>query len=188
MDSRHQNPAAGGTNHPTQMLEDEHVLIETVIAALATMVRRSRETGNLEIEDAREAVGFFRDFADGAHHEKEEQYLFPAMEKAGLPASAGPTSVMREEHERGRTHIRAMSAALDASPPDLAAFQQHASSFGMLLRDHIAKENQVLFPMAAQLLDPAAQGELALAFAAQDPAIRTRFAAIAAKLSETYAQ
>ncbi len=187
MDARNEYPAPGSAR-PTLVLEDEHELIETVLGALSSMIRRSRASGNLELADARAVVAFFRDFADGAHHEKEELHLFPAMEQAGLPPHAGPTSVMREEHEIGRGHMRAMGAALDATPPDVARFQKQASAFVVLLRDHIAKENQVLFPMAEQLLSPAATSEVARAFAAQDPAIREHFNAVAAQLSAAYAE
>lgn len=187
MNARDEYPAASSTR-PTLVLEGEHELIETVLGALSSMVRRSRVSGSFKLPDARAAVAFFRDFADGAHHEKEELHLFPAMEQAGLPPHAGPTSVMREEHEIGRGHMRAMGAALDATPPDVAAFQEQASAFVVLLRDHIAKENQVLFPMAEQLLSPAATSDVARAFAAQDPAIRTHFDAVAERLSAAYAE
>jgi len=188
MDEMHQDRGGQGAMSATGVLEEEHVVIKSVLGALEVMVRRSRDTGALDQSDAREVIRFFTEFADGAHHEKEEQHLFPAMERAGLPSHAGPTSVMREEHEAGRIHIRAMTAALDAAPPDIDAFQTRASSFVLLLRDHIAKENEVLFHMASQLLDAATQQELSAAFAAQDPAIRAHFDAVAAELRSTYTE
>jgi len=188
MDARQDGSSPQDPTRVTQMLEEDHVVIESVLSALSVMIRRSRDTGALDLDDARETIRFLTEFADTAHHEKEELHLFPAMERAGLPPQGGPTSVMREEHDAGRAHVRAMTAALDASPPDIDAFQTRASSFVLLLRDHIAKENQVLFQMADQLLSPEAQQEINAAFAAADPAIRTHFAAVAARLSSTYAE
>ncbi len=37
-------------------------------------------------------VDFIRNFADRCHHGKEEDNLFPAMEKRGIPRQAGPGS------------------------------------------------------------------------------------------------
>ena len=47
-------------------------------------------------------VEFFRVFADKCHHGKEEDLLFPEMEKAGVPKEMGPIGVMLAEHQQGR--------------------------------------------------------------------------------------
>jgi hemerythrin-like domain-containing protein len=177
---------AANARRATEILEQEHVVISSVVDSLIAMSRRIKDGGDVPVQDARDAARFMSDFADGAHHEKEERLLFPAMEAAGLPPHAGPTSVMREEHEAGRRHVRAMTAALDASPADLDTFAQHAGAFAHLLRDHITKENQVLFPMADQLLRPDVQSTMLVEFQAQDPAIVTYWAEIAARLTLAY--
>jgi hemerythrin-like domain-containing protein len=67
---------------------------------------------------------------------------------------------MLDEHESGRRHVAAMAATLERAAagdaPALAAFERHAGDLDALLREHIAKEDQVLFPMAEDLLDGAA--------------------------------
>jgi hemerythrin-like domain-containing protein len=59
---------------------------------------------------------------------------------------------MRAEHTEGRDHIQAMNSALrDATRGDSAAiehFVEHAQAYVRLLREHIAKEDNCLFPMA----------------------------------------
>lgn len=126
-------------------------------------------------EDARadlaEVVGLVRSFADDAHHGKEEGLLFPAMEAAGLPREFGPTACMRHEHEQGREFVRSMHAALEqlaAGADARAGFVAAARGFERLLRAHITKENEVLFPMAGRMLAPDALASLGRAFVESD--------------------
>ena len=53
-------------------------------------------------------------FADKCHHGKEEDVLFPELEKAGIARQGGPIGVMLHEHVSGREFIRRMSEALPA--------------------------------------------------------------------------
>jgi hemerythrin-like domain-containing protein len=152
------------TPRPTEILSAEHRVIEQVLAVLEKMSDRARTEGEVCLSSARDAIAFLRTFADKCHHGKEEARLFPAMERHGLPADAGPTAVMRAEHEMGREAVRRMDEAVVAhAKGDASAasrFAYHAHGFVELLREHIAKEDQVLFPMADRMLPPAVQTEL----------------------------
>ncbi|MFQ5830123.1 MAG: hemerythrin domain-containing protein [Candidatus Methylomirabilia bacterium] len=98
---------------PTAILREER---ETILRALALLERLGE---NLEAGKPvdREALGwlmqFFRTFADRRHRGKEEQHLFPALERRGVPREGEPLGVMREEHEEGRALVRAMAAGDD---------------------------------------------------------------------------
>jgi len=152
----------------TEILMSEHRVIERVLLCLDAMAESAFKKGTIDVPSARDALEFLRTFADGCHHMKEESRLFPAMERCGLPADAGPTSVMRHEHEIGRAHIRKMAEAIEASErgearaADMFAFE--ARGFVDHLRDHIAKEDQILFPMADRMLSGAVQDELLRGF------------------------
>jgi hemerythrin-like domain-containing protein len=152
----------------TEILTDEHRVIERVLLCLDKMAEQAFSKSSIDVDSARDAISFIRTFADGCHHMKEEHRLFPAMERCGLPQEAGPTAVMRHEHEIGRAAVRKMNEAVaafekgDASAADRFAFE--ARGFVELLRDHIAKEEQVLFPMADRMLPAAVQDELLVGF------------------------
>ncbi|NUQ61855.1 MAG: hemerythrin domain-containing protein [Pirellulales bacterium] len=154
--------------NPTDILKNEHRVIEQVLNCLERMAEEARRYGELDIHSAREAIDFFRTFADGCHHHKEETHLFPAMEAKGLPRQGGPTGVMLYEHEAGRQHIRAMAEAVEAAVAgDQAArdrFSQHARDYIELLREHIGKEDHCLFGMAGQMFTPADQAALLAKF------------------------
>jgi hemerythrin-like domain-containing protein len=176
---------------PTAVLHAEHRIIERVLHVLSVLAAQAREGRELDAGDARDAVDFIASYADRCHHGKEEAQLFPAMERCGIPHDVGPTAVMRQEHDEGRAHVRAMRSALEATPPDAATFGRRAGAFVLLLRDHIVKEDQVLFPMAEQMLSPEAKAELAEVFRRVDDMDigdeeRARCLAIADRLISRY--
>jgi hemerythrin-like domain-containing protein len=86
----------------------------------------------------------------------------------GLPTQVGPVAVMLSEHELGRAEIAGMRAAIDGpdrvSPDRALRFAVHARTYVDLLRDHIDKENNVLFPMADGMFSAAEQVELLRSF------------------------
>ncbi|MCX7887840.1 MAG: hemerythrin domain-containing protein, partial [Verrucomicrobiae bacterium] len=96
---------------PTEILMAEHRVIEQVLNVLEAMAERAAN-GDLNRQEARDAVAFFRGFADRCHHGKEEAQLFPAMEAKGIPREGGPIGVMLCEHEQGRAAVRGMAEAV----------------------------------------------------------------------------
>lgn len=132
-------------------LMHEHEAILFSLGILEKIAGYARSGGEFDISDARNLVGFLKEFADGCHHGKEEGILFPAMEAAGIPNEGGPIGVMLHEHVLGRERIRGMTAALEGSG-DPESFAREAAGYIELLRQHIEKENQVLFPMGERML------------------------------------
>jgi hemerythrin-like domain-containing protein len=142
----------------TQVLRDEHRLILQALASLEAAARRLGG-GTLSEELWAAMIGWLRAFADRNHHAKEESALFPAMVQAGVPARGGPIDVMLNEHTEGRALLRTMESRAPAER--VAAAHRYVG----LLRDHIDKENGVLFPLADAVLDEREQAELCRAFA-----------------------
>lgn len=149
---------------PTQILNEEHRVILRVLAALERIAEATRAAGRIPARSAADALDFLATFADRCHHGKEEELLFPALVKKGLPREVGPVAVMLAEHDEGRALVRAMRAALAGEGRPAEDFARAASEFVELLRAHIAKEDQVLFPMADGMLAEAEQAELLGAF------------------------
>jgi hemerythrin-like domain-containing protein len=94
---------------------------------------------------------FFRDFADRCHHAKEEDLLFPLLEKEkGFSTESGPTAVMRAEHVEGRACVRRMGESIDAAEAGdktaVGRFVEAAAAYVDFLRSHIGKEDHCLFP------------------------------------------
>jgi hemerythrin-like domain-containing protein len=153
---------------PTEILSNEHRVIEILLQCLDRMTEEAERTGSLEKEPAEQALEFIRNFADGCHHGKEEVHLFPAMEEKGVPREGGPIGVMLHDHETGRGFVRGMSAQVNAAsegdPAALAAFAANARGYINLLVAHIQKEDHVLFPLADRAFSDDDQQALLAAF------------------------
>jgi len=153
---------------PTDILSDEHRVIEQVVDCLGKISEQASSEGRLDAQSARDAISFFRNFADRCHHAKEEDHLFPAMEAKGLPREGGPTGVMLAEHRQAREHIRSMDGSIEAASQGdanaLRKFVQHAQAYSHLLRNHIEKEDHCLFAMANEAFTAEDQRQLLLTF------------------------
>lgn len=108
---------------------------------------------------------FFQLFADRCHHSKEEQHLFPALERHGVPREGGPVGVMLHEHETGRGLLRVMAEGADREVAEAIR------AYGSLLRAHISKENEILFPIAEQVLAEEEQRAIVQAFDALEQVV-----------------
>ncbi len=134
----------------TKELRDEHEGIQVMLRVLKVLARKAASGEAYDKEHAGKVIEFLRVFADKCHHGKEEDVLFPELEKAGIARQGGPVGVMLQEHEAGRDCIRRMAAGLEAG--DDAEFATAAAGYIELLTAHIRKENEVLFKMADQVL------------------------------------
>ncbi len=113
-----------------------------------------REVTEEVLEGIRRATAFINKEVR-VHNEKEEELLFPELEKV-LPPK-GPTFVMREEHRRLWEVLEKVETTLERLERDREAIDELVAPVQFvvqLLSEHIHKENSVLFPMAKQLLAP----------------------------------
>lgn len=150
---------------PTGILSDEHRVIERVLEAVERLAKGP--VGALE--PWKKAIEFIRGFADECHHFKEEKVLFPALEAHGIPNEGGPVGMMLTEHEEGRSYVRAMLAALtlieSKNEAGKESLRQSAQAYCRLLREHIQKEDDVLFRMADDVIPADEQQKLLASFA-----------------------
>jgi len=153
---------------PNEILMREHRVIEQVLDCVEELAERAERDRKLDGPSAREAIDFLRNYADRWHHCKEEERLFPMLEARGLSPHQGPTYAMRFEHRQGRAHIGEMNDTIEgAAAGEEAAvgrFVSHARSYVSLLREHIQKEDDCLFPIADQTLSDDDRHELARQF------------------------
>ncbi len=149
-------------------LRQEHEVIEKGLLLLAHVTERIREGSGIPEGFAPWVIGFIRDFADGSHHQKEEQALFPLMERRGVRNAGGPLGCMLFEHELARERTQAMESAALAG--DAVGFANAAEEYVALLREHMLKENVILFRMAEQCLRPGDDENLVGQFSTVDQA------------------
>jgi len=156
------------------ILMDEHRTIERVLHALERAADHLDGDGSVRPGFFLDAAAFIGGFADGCHHQKEEGALFPAMIESGMPPDDGPIAIMLEEHEEGRRFAREIRAAAGLPETDPEARRRLISAargYVRLLREHIEKEDDLVFPMADTLLSPARQEALLQDFGRFDAAL-----------------
>ena len=98
-----------------------------------------------------DAIKYFQDFHDGLerHLQMEETILFPEFER--IPGNtAGPTSMMRMEHQQMRLVTERMSYAVGQHDED--DFLGHAETLNILMQQHNLKEENILYPMIDNVL------------------------------------
>jgi hemerythrin-like domain-containing protein len=148
-----------------EMLMKEHRLIERALDAMEGWLKTlSPESGSDDKAELARFVSFIRGFADAYHHGKEEDILFVAMVEHGFPRREGPIAVMLHEHDLGRSLVSALDALAQQSTTwsqeDRGTLEQTVQEFSALLRRHIQKEDQVLYPMADARLPEAVKEEM----------------------------
>ena len=124
----------------TQQLKEEHEGVLLMLRILAEVSRELATIGTIAKEHFEGILEFLKVFVDKCHHGKEEELLFPALVKVGIPHD-GPIAAMLFEHEMGRKYIRVMTDAFeryklkDASAA--SAIVQNAQAYIELLTEHI---------------------------------------------------
>jgi hemerythrin-like domain-containing protein len=146
----------GCVSKAIDVLMTEHRLIERVLGSLESF--GAAVEGGLPVERSivSDYAGFFRGYADRYHHGKEEDILFKRMIDRGFPTETGPLAVMLHEHEQGRARVAVLRQVGQGegavTPAEKQVLLTSAHEFIPLLRQHILKEDRILYPMAAQLL------------------------------------
>jgi hemerythrin-like domain-containing protein len=136
-------------------LKAEHDLIERGLTLLARAMARLEAGQPLPEGFPQWAPRFFQRFSDHCHHAKEEDVFFPVLKQRGIPEQGGPIGVMLHEHVLGRDCVGRMREASQAQPFDAHTFADAARKYIPLLRQHIFKENNVLFRMAERVMSEA---------------------------------
>lgn len=136
----------------TQTLITEHENILRMIDVMHKASIKGIQEGVVDIADFKTMVDFIRQYADKTHHGKEETYLFKAMTDAlGEMGTVLVRQGMLVEHDMGRLYVSELDAALDAqetnpAPEHLLEILVAAGSYRALLKRHIHKENNAVFP------------------------------------------
>ncbi len=152
----------------TEILRDEHELIKLGLNLLDQMCEKMDKGEKVEPLHLEKVLEFIQVFADDCHHGKEEELLFPAMEKAGVQREGGPLCAMLMEHQMCRCRVNGMKGEMagikKGDKKAVKRFVTHAIDYILMLTQHIEKENHCLFPMVEMALSPSVQNELAQDF------------------------
>ncbi len=180
---------------PTEKLSKEHEAILTLTGVLTRLADRLETGAPVDPNDIDRTLDFIHVFAQKSHRTKEEDYLFPALAKAGLDQDHGPIDMMLAEHAASRTSAEAMARAVPGlrtgDEHAAAAFAAAARRYGDVVAVHMAKEDRILYPLANSRLTADAQAALEKNFAEVEEAavgggLREEYCRLLNRLERTY--
>lgn len=165
----------------TQALVDEHRLILRMITLLERNASRMADGSYSNWKFYLDGVDFIRNFADRFHHAKEEDVLFEALVKNGMPRENSPIAAMLMEHGQGRAFVMAMETAtleaLDGKTGRERIIADNALAYAALLREHIAKEDEILYPLAERVIPDTMRDDIIAGYAAAEARTTADFSA-----------
>ena len=135
----------------TMVTEHEHILemLDELQKIAHQLSRDDKKSGTIFMARANELA--VKIVGAEPHHQREEQVLFPAIEEVGI---SGPTQVMRMEHEVMREMKHDLKSETENIDVDWSVRVEKVSQLILelcsTLRQHIDKENNILYPMALQ--------------------------------------
>ena len=140
----------------TNTLVEEHRLIKRMLALVEQFAPQTAEGTFRDWQFYLDGVDFIRNYADRFHHAKEEDILFEALVTNGMPRQNSPVAAMLMEHDLGRSYVTALEDAARKAQAGESGQQliisYNALAYATLLREHISKEDEILYPLAERVI------------------------------------
>ena len=136
------------------ILLEEHQNIEKLLLVLEHELEIFDTGGRPDYEILQAMIQYFQDYPESCHHPKEEM-IFEKL-KARDPAAAKRFGDVEAEHDREARRLRSFARAVDSVLADQEflreSFHLAVQDFVRHQREHLQKEERLLFPAAAKAL------------------------------------
>ena len=147
-----------------EVLRQEHRNIEKLLWVLERELSAFDRGERPDYEVVLAAIDYFKDYPDACHHPKEDM-IFERLNVRDAVAAA-TIGDLEAEHQEGARRLRRVGQTIEAvlSDQDLLRHTVHdiLRDFIDHERQHMAKEERLLFPAALSALLPADWAEIAL--------------------------
>jgi hemerythrin-like domain-containing protein len=134
---------------PTEDLMREHGVLRRILLVYDETARRLTSDDAVAMSVLGAAANIVHRFVEGYHEKLEEEFVFPALEKAGKLTDL--TKVLRVQHLAGRklteAILRGAKTGKGASADQRRAIVADIQSFGRMYAPHAAWEDTELFPV-----------------------------------------
>ncbi|HPQ16065.1 MAG TPA: hemerythrin domain-containing protein [Bryobacteraceae bacterium] len=157
-----------GDSVALDVLEHEHDVIRKAAAGMEALAARLESGRTVDVNLLNGVVEFLRVYGRACHQRKEEDLLFPALARRGVPSVGKPLGSLTFEHLKEWAAVGALAGAIrsyaagdrDAPARVIALLREMAHFY----TDHAWNESNLLFPYAARVLTPIDQAELLAQF------------------------
>ena len=138
----------------TASLRRDHDLIEKVLKSMWAAASLLKDGKTIPEPILTPVIDFTKNFTDVCHHGKEENSLFPELEKKGMSRNMGPIAVMLMEHDVTRkiAHRIEESVQVYLKTGDSSQLVTDMTEYINHVMQHLWKENNRLFMMADMAL------------------------------------
>jgi len=156
------------SQNPIDLLEEENRYIARVVGAAEKLADKLAADQPVRAETLQDVADFMLLYADKCHHRKEEDKLFPLLEKRGVLTWGCPLEALSYEHGLGRTLVKGLTEAVAAyrraDQTALINLIKNLRGIAELYPNLIWKEDHLLFPISHKVLSTEDQYDLALEF------------------------
>lgn len=139
----------------TEILEQEHRIIEQVASACGVCAEVLRGGGSVPPDALESIVDFFRQYGD-QYHRQEEEMLLTMLREKGVASGSCPIAVIDYENQKRKMLLEQLSTAVTAYAKSNgkinSTLTDTLTALAEFFPDHIWKEDYVLLPMAEKLL------------------------------------
>jgi|TARA_Y100000034_G_C6880187_1_gene403210 hemerythrin-like domain-containing protein len=144
----------------SKMLSEEH---ENILKVVGALDKECDELTNGQEADENfilNVVDFIKNYADKFHHAKEEDILFKEFCKIAEKGAVhcNPVDQMLYEHDEGRKFVKGIREGVKEKNKEKII--GNARGYIELLKEHIFKEDNILYPMADDVLDDGTQEQM----------------------------
>ncbi len=172
----------------SELLMADHETTERVLDAVERALAAEGGPPRSLLADAME---YFQGYVDACHNQKEEQHLFPLIERRGVPRDGGPLGVMLMEHDQGRGVLPRLAAAANrfvaGDSSALGELRETFAEYAAFMKNHFWKENDILYPMARRVMSDedaaAVMRGIEATEAAIGPGTRAKYYALAERIT-----
>ena len=134
-----------------KILSDEHQNILKMIDRLSEECDSLQSGGEINMDFFKKTLDFVRGYVDKLHHAKEEDILFVELCKDEVQMQCNPTQQMLHEHDLGRGFIKELEKGIKEN--NKSKIIENTRAYAQLLKDHIFKEDNILYPLADEALN-----------------------------------
>ncbi len=144
------------------ILMNDHSIIEKALVLFERQIGRKKKNWSA----IRTLLDILWDYGETCHNAKEEKIYFPLLRERGMP-EGGPIAVMLAEHESERGYLQKFKSFVlqpNKIPEQIEEFCNEATQYIALTKEHIWKENDILYPMGKKFILPDDEPFLAMKF------------------------
>ena len=155
---------------PTENLIKEHEEINELLDIMSKIAMKIKSKDVFYPNDVEEIIDYLIIIIDKSHHGKEDEVFYPELISSGIPNEKAPLSIINYEHTLAKRYLKDISSCVvnckignDFSGELLA---DSLTNYVVVIKNHIQREEEIVFPIANEVLSSEKQNEISQRFEA----------------------